>query len=142
MDIKRLQELAGITTESSDYFELKLTAKGQLLLDMVNNPSKEGGSTSDTGVDYWKLNSREERELADIGMYVEGDYTDNRFKSLTTFALDIATSEYQEPEKKYIFIVQKINRAIKKGWAEIVPSNWNGKDDKTNPFIDTEEVPV
>lgn len=57
-----------------------------------------------------------------MGMYVtDGLYADNKFTNLDIFALDIASGEYQDPQLGRQKVLNKINRAIQKGWIKIVP---------------------
>jgi len=108
------EEIKNILNESL-YSQLELTPMGELLLNSINNDVE-----SDKPENY-HLSSRDEQLIMDIQMYIDGLYGDNKFTNLDVFALDIASAEYIDPEFGRPKIVRKINRAIQKGWAKIVP---------------------
>ena len=124
----RMQMLAGLITESqykqklnesSQYSQLKLTPMGELLLNYLNS------DVENDKPENYHLSSRDEQILMDMGMYVDELYGDNKFTNLDIFALDIASGEYLDPQRGKNEIIKKINKAIQKGWVEIVPYDGN-----------------
>jgi hypothetical protein len=93
--------------------KLKLSIVGENLLNATTALFEENLNTN-----YYKLSS-EQRLICDMGMYVEGDYGDNEFENIETFALEIASEEYQDAEKGKGAIVRKINKAIKQGLVTV-----------------------
>ena len=117
------EEISKVLNETQ-YNQLELTPTGELLLNYLNSDVE-----SDKPENY-HLSSRDEQILMDMGMYVtDGLYADNKFTNLDVFALDIASGEYQDPQLGRQKVLNKINRAIRKGWIKIVPY-------KGNPFKD------
>ena len=131
------EEIFKALNENSGYKQLKLTAKGELLLGFVNDDSGKN-------IDY-HINTNEENLIQDIGMYIDELYGDNKFTDLEIFAIDIASQEYQDIERGKISILRNIKIAINKGWVEIVPYIGQfGKNDKDWDWLDPEDsdIPV
>lgn len=114
-----------LLNESNTYSQLEFTAKGQLLSNFLNSDS---GKNED-----YHLNTRDENIIQDIGMYIDELYGDNKFTSLDVFALDIASQEYQDPQKGAINVLRKIKTAINKGWISVVPYKGDLSKDKVDP---------
>lgn len=127
-ELKQLikEEISKILNESQ-YNQLELTSTGELLLNYLNSDVE-----SDKPENY-HLSSRDEQILMDMGMYVtDGLYADNKFTNLDVFALDIASGEYQDPQLGRQKVLNKINRAIQKGWVKIIPYKGNPFKDKND----------
>jgi len=119
------EEIRKILKENNTYSQLEFTAKGQLLSDFLNDDS---GKNED-----YHLNTRDENIIQDMGMYIEEMYGDNKFTSLDVFALDIASQEYQDPQKGAINVLRKIKTAINKGWVSVVSYKGDLSKDKVDP---------
>ena len=122
-ELKQLikEEISKILNESQ-YNQLELTPMGELLLNYLNSDVESNKPEN------YHLSSKDEQILMDMGMYTtDGLYVDNKFTNLDIFALDIASGEYQDPQLGKQKVLNKINRAIQKGWIKIVPY-------KGNPF--------
>jgi uncharacterized protein YwgA len=92
---------------------LKLSIVGKNLLDATNALFEQDPNTN-----YHKLTAQQ-KLICDLGMYVEGDYGINEFENIEDFALEIASEEYQDPEKGKDKIIRKINKAIKQDLVSI-----------------------
>ena len=87
--------------------KLTLTNLGEELLNTAN---KAFNQTED----YNQLTPNH-KLVCDMGMYVDGCYTENKFDTVKSFAYTIAELEYQNASVGVVEIERKINRAIKRG---------------------------
>jgi hypothetical protein len=95
--------------------KLQLTQLGEEKLDRINDLVLQD-------IDYHDL-SKEEKLVADIGLYVDEAYGENKFNSLEEFVEDAMSVEFIPEyitEKRIKRRVNKIKKAIKENICEIV----------------------
>jgi hypothetical protein len=95
--------------------KLQLTQLGEEKLDRINDIILQD-------IDYHDL-SKEEKLVADIGLYVDEAYGENKFNSLEEFVEDAMSIEFipeHVTEKRIKRRVNQIKKAIKENICEIV----------------------
>jgi hypothetical protein len=96
------EEIIKVLKEENS-FNIKLTPKGQSLLSKIEN------------IEEYDDLSREEKLIADIGIYVEEIELGAKFKDLEDFIEGMAEMEYSDVEYGKKHVRNKINRAQKMG---------------------------